>query len=74
MISGPNGQLLIPLWYQKHAQFVPGQMATSQLEITIPGIQDTATIWEVSTTQVRSLPKRRGPGGTTATGWGLVPG
>jgi len=64
MISGPNGQLLIPLWYQKHAQFVPGQMATSQLEITIPGIQDTATIWEVSTTQVRSLPKRRGPGGT----------
>ena len=64
IISGPNGQLLIPLWYQKHSQFVPGQMATSQLEITIPGIQDTATIWEVSTTQVRSLPKRQGPGGT----------
>jgi hypothetical protein len=63
IISGPNGQLLIPLWYQDGSQFVPGQMATSRLEITIPGIQDTATIWEVSTTQVRSLPKKPGPGG-----------
>jgi hypothetical protein len=63
IISGPNGQLLIPLWYQEGSQFVPGQMTTPRLEITIPGIQDTATIWEVSTTQVRSLPKRPGPGG-----------
>ena len=63
IMSGPNGQLLIPLWYQDGSQFVPGQMTTSRLEITIPGIQDTATIWEVSTTQVRSLPKRAGPGG-----------
>ena len=64
IISGPNGQLLIPLWYQEGSQFVPGQMTHPKLEITIPGIQDTATIWEVSTTQVRSLPKRQGPGGT----------
>ena len=64
IISGPNGQLLIPLWYQDGSQFVPGQMTHPRLEITIPGIQDTATIWEVSTTQVRSLPKRQGPGGT----------
>lgn len=64
IISGPNGQLLIPLWYQEGSQFVPGQMTRPELEITIPGIQDTAAIWEVSTTQVRSLAKRHGPGGT----------
>ncbi len=62
IMTSPNGQLLIPLWYQKDAQFVPGQMATQSLDIVIPGVPDTATIWKVSTTGVSTV--RRQPGST----------
>lgn len=64
IMTSPNGQLLIPLWYQHDAQFVPGQMATGSLEIVIPGVPDTATIWNVSTTGVSTV--RREPGSTGA--------
>lgn len=64
IMSGPNGQLLVPLWYQKDAQFVPGQMASQTVDIVIPGVPDTATIWKVSTTGVSTV--RRQPGSTGA--------
>lgn len=55
VIHGPNGQLLMPIWHDPETQFVPGQMATRQLEMIIPGIEDTATVWELSTTGVRTV-------------------
>lgn len=64
IMTSPNGQLLIPLWYQKEAQFVPGQMAAQTVNIVIPGVPDTATIWKVSTTGVSTV--RRQPGSTGA--------
>lgn len=64
IMTSPNGQLLIPLWYQKDAQFVPGQMAAQSIDIVIPGVPDTATIWKVSTTGVNTV--RRQPGSTGA--------
>ena len=64
IMTSPNGQLLIPLWYQKDAQFVPGQMASQSLDIVIPGVPDTATIWKVSTTGVQTV--QRQPGSTGA--------
>jgi hypothetical protein len=64
IMTSPNGQLLIPLWYQKDAQFVPGQMAAQSVDIVIPGVPDTATIWKVSTTGVNTV--RRHPGSTGA--------
>ncbi|NQV23737.1 MAG: hypothetical protein HQ518_05150 [Rhodopirellula sp.] len=64
IMTSPNGQLLIPLWYQKDAQFVPGQMAAQSIDIVIPGVPDTATIWKVSTTGVSTV--QRQPGSTGA--------
>jgi hypothetical protein len=64
IMTSPNGQLLVPLWYQKDAQFVPGQMAAQSIDIVIPGVPDTATIWKVSTTGVNTV--RRQPGSTGA--------
>lgn len=58
IIDSANGMLVVPMWYERDSQFVPGRMAARELVITIPGIADTATIWEVSTTQVRSIKKR----------------
>ncbi|MBI1311616.1 hypothetical protein GC176_10005 [bacterium] len=63
MIHGPNGLLLLPVWYQHDAQFVPGQMASRSITLTIPGVPDTATVWRVSTTDVRTVEHTPGVGG-----------
>lgn len=63
MIHGPNGLLLLPIWYQRDAQFVPGRMASRSVTLTIPGVPDTATIWRVSTTDVRTVKRTPGVGG-----------
>lgn len=63
VIHSPNGLLLLPVWYQKDAQFVPGQMAARSVELIVPGVPDTATVWEVSTTDVRTLPRQPVAGG-----------
>jgi len=67
IMSGPNGQLLVPLWYQKDAQFVPGQMAAQTVDIVIPGVPDTATIWKVSTTGVSTVRRQSGSTGARVT-------
>lgn len=67
IMSGPNGQLLVPLWYQKDAQFVPGQMASQTVDIVIPGVPDTATIWKVSTTGVSTVRRQSGSTGARVT-------
>ncbi|MHC4879700.1 MAG: hypothetical protein ACYTGL_24875 [Planctomycetota bacterium] len=63
MIHGPNGLLLLPVWYQRDSQFVPGQMASRSVSLTIPGVPDTATVWRVSTTDVRTVERTPGVGG-----------
>lgn len=55
IVHCPNGMLVLPLWFQKDSQFVPGQMAARNIEIVIPGVPDTATVWELTTTRVRTL-------------------
>lgn len=67
IMTGPNGQLLIPLWYQNDAQFVPGQMAAQTVDMVIPGVPDTATIWKVSTTGVNTVRRQSGSTGAKVT-------
>ncbi len=58
--------LLLGSWFEKDAQFVPGQMAADDVQIIVPGIKETAKVWEVTTTEIRSLMTDRNafPGGT----------
>ena len=55
IVHCPIGMLVLPIWYQKDSQFVPGQMAAKNVELVVPGVPDTATVWELSTTRVRTL-------------------
>ncbi len=55
IVHCPNGMLLLPMWFEDDSQFVPGQMAARNVEIVIPGVPDTATVWELTTTRVRTL-------------------
>ena len=55
IVHCPEGMLVVPMWFQKNSQFVPGQMAARNVEIVIPSVPDTATVWELTTTRVRTL-------------------
>jgi hypothetical protein len=61
------GLLLLPMWYQHDAQFVPGQMTGNDATIIVPGADESAWAWEVTTTGVRSLTRERVTGGIKIT-------
>ena len=49
------GTLVLPIWYGEDAQYVPGGMAANEVKIVIPGVGDTASAWEVSTTAIQRI-------------------
>jgi hypothetical protein len=57
------GRLLLTTWMGDNDQFVPGQMALADVSVVVPGGDETATAWEVTTTGLRSVPTRRVAGG-----------
>lgn len=59
LIHSAFGWLLLPVWYEEHAQFVPGQMAAENATIIVPGVPDTVRAWEVSTVGVTALASKR---------------
>jgi hypothetical protein len=61
------GTLLLPMWLERHAQFVPGRMAADKLTMIVPGVSETAIAWEITTTGIRSLDTDRASGGMKLT-------
>ena len=57
------GRLLMTNWIGENVQYVPGQMALADVSVVVPGGDETATAWEVTTTGLRSVPTRRVAGG-----------
>ena len=58
-----NATLLLPIWYEHDAQFVPGKMAAPGATIDVASVPDTAQAWEVTTTRIVNLPSEPIPGG-----------
>lgn len=67
VIRGERGTLLLPIWYQHGAQYVPGQMAANNATIVVPGVEESASAWEISPTGIRSLNRKRVTGGLRIT-------
>lgn len=63
IIHSDYGLLLLPVWYENGAQFCPGKMAEYNATIVVPGGDESASAWEVTTTGVRSLERTRVTGG-----------
>jgi len=63
VIQSEYGTLILPVWYRDGAQFVPGQMAGNDATIVIPGGNVSASVWELSTTEIRNLNRKRVNGG-----------
>jgi hypothetical protein len=63
MIGNSRGLLLLPIFYQDGAQFVPGKMVARDATIVVPGVAETATAFQVTTTGIHSLASERTTGG-----------
>ena len=63
ILSTEYGKLVLPVWYEKDSQFVPGQLAANDATIIVPGADESAAAWEISTTGLRSLTRERVAGG-----------
>jgi hypothetical protein len=64
------GQLLLPVWYGDQSQFVPDVLAANDATIVIPGATESASVYEVSTTEIRNIApprKQRVAGGLKIT-------
>jgi len=62
-----RGLLLLPMWLGRGAQFVPGQSATSKLNVTVPQVPVGTQAWEVTPADVHCLQMERVIGGTRIT-------
>ena len=67
IIRNDFGTLLLPIWYENNAQFVPGQMVANDVTIVVPGVDETAAAWEVTPTSLRSIRRKAVAGGTEIT-------
>lgn len=63
IIQSEYGTLILPVWYRNGAQFVPDQMAGNDATIVIPGGNVSASVWEISSTEIRNLDRKRVSGG-----------
>lgn len=54
-IRSEYGMLVLPMWYGETAQYVPPQLAANDATIIIPGVEQSASAWEISTTEIRNL-------------------
>ncbi|MCH8828802.1 MAG: hypothetical protein IID45_04415, partial [Planctomycetes bacterium] len=66
VIRSEHGLLLLPIWYQTNAQFVPGRMTAKNATI-IMRVPESASAWEVTTTGIHSLVHKRVTGGMQIT-------
>ncbi len=64
MIRSEQGALLLPMWLEDGAQFVPGPMSAENVTIIVPGGGETAAAWEITTTGLlRHLDREPAAGG-----------
>ncbi|MBD3674548.1 MAG: hypothetical protein HUJ26_13585 [Planctomycetaceae bacterium] len=63
MIQTDMGLLLLPVWYDPLACYVPGQMATNKATITVPGVPESAAAFQITPTGINNLEGQRETGG-----------
>lgn len=61
------GLLLLPVWYGSSASFVPGQMAANDATVVVAGADESSSAWEITSTAIRSLERKRVTGGIQIT-------
>lgn len=67
VIRSEFGTLLLPVWYETNAQFVPAKSAAHNAEVVVHGISESASAWLITTTGITGLVQERVTGGLRIT-------
>ncbi len=67
VIRTDYGMLLLPMWIAQGSQYQPPQSACHEVVLTVAGGGQTATAWEISTTEISSLKSEPVAGGRQIT-------
>ena len=59
VFRGPNFSLVLASWLSHDAQYVPGRLAAYDAKVLIPEPSPNAHFWELTTTGLRSLKKKK---------------
>lgn len=65
VIRSGDTLLLLPVWYDQDAQFVPGALVAKQIRLLVPGVPEASFAWSVTTTGVQPLRTERVTGGVS---------
>lgn len=57
------GPLMLAAWFGEDAHYCPGRLARNNVNIVVPGIEETAPAWLITPTEIRLLPDERVAGG-----------
>ena len=67
MMRTEFGPLMIAVWFGEGSQFCPGRLARNDVKIIVPGVEETASAWLITPTEIRLLPDSRVAGGKEIT-------
>jgi hypothetical protein len=62
-----RARLLMPIWSSPGAQFVPGQSAANAVTLTVPGVPEAISAYELTPGGIQPLRHKRVTGGTRVT-------
>lgn len=67
VLRAERARLLMPMWSAPGAQFVPAQSAANNLTLTVPGLPESISAYQLTPGGVETLRHRRVTGGTRVT-------
>lgn len=63
LIRSDQAQLLLPVWYDPEANYVPGAMSASSATLVVPGVSESAAAWLITPTGISNIPREPTTGG-----------
>jgi hypothetical protein len=63
LIRTDEAQLLLPVWYDPRANYVPGAMSAPSVTLIVPGVSESASAWLITPTGISNVPREPATGG-----------
>ena len=63
LIRSDRAQLLLPVWYDPQANYVPGAMSAPAATLIVPGVSEAAAAWRVTPTGISNITREPATGG-----------
>jgi hypothetical protein len=63
LVRSDQAQLLLPVWYDPEANYVPGAMSAPAATLVVPGVSESAAVWRITPTGISNVTREPTTGG-----------